>query len=72
MQTPDDPAARFAALTARAGELAADLERVADERALIAATWHAGGLSFARIAELAGVTRARAQQLVERGRKQLA
>lgn len=56
-------------LTARATVLDDVKHRISDERATIAARWHAGGESFAVIGQRVGLTRARAQQLVERGRK---
>lgn len=44
--------------------------RAHDERARIAETWHrVDGDSFAAIAARVGLTRGRAQQLVERGRR---
>ena len=48
--------------------LARVTERVHDERAAIAERWHRNGDSFATIGARTGLSRARAQQLVERGR----
>ena len=48
--------------------LARVTERVHDERAAIAERWHRNGDSFATIGTRVGLSRARAQQLVERGR----
>lgn len=52
--------------------LAAVTERVHDERAVLAERWHRNGDSFATIGTRIGLSRARAQQLVERGRLVLA
>ena len=46
----------------------AEVARCADERARALADLHGEGWSYARIAEATGLSRARAQQLVERGR----
>lgn len=56
-------------LSSRSALLSELLRRVSDERARIAARWHAEGDSFAVIAARVGLTRARVQQLVERGRQ---
>ena len=42
---------------------------LADQRARIRARMHASGLSYQKIADATGLTRARVQQLVERGRR---
>lgn len=47
---------------------AAAVTAAADERAAAAAEMHDAGLSYADIAALVGLTRARVQQLVERAR----
>ena len=44
-------------------------DRLADARASVVSGMHKGGLSYAQIAAAAGLSRARAQQLAERGRK---
>lgn len=67
----DDPLARYARATAAQAHHQAVVEALAAERARIAALlWDNGnGLSYAKIAEALRLgTRARAQQLVERGR----
>lgn len=66
----DDDMAWWVHLSSRAALLAEVARRVADERARLAAAWHASGDSFAVIGARVGLTRARAQQLVERGRQQ--
>lgn len=64
----DDPLDRYqrALVEQRAAEIAAT--RAADLRARVCAELHLDGWSYARIATAIGVTRARAQQLVNRGR----
>jgi hypothetical protein len=61
-----DPLARYDALTRAQGVYEALAKRIAAERARAVAEMHAAGLSYGRIAETIGFTRARAQQLVER------
>jgi hypothetical protein len=61
-----DPLTRYAALTRAQAVHEAVVKRVGAERARAVADMHAAGLSYARIAEVIGFTRARAQQLVER------
>lgn len=56
-------------LSSRLALLTETERRIHDERARVAARWHADGDSFTVIAQRVGLTRARAQQLVERGRK---
>lgn len=66
-----DLAARYARATATQAHHQAIVNALADERARIAAELWAGGqgLSYAKIAEVLNLgSRARAQQLVERGR----
>lgn len=56
-------------LTACRAVLAEVSRRITDEQALIAEHWsRVDGVSFAGIAERVGVSRTRAQQLVEQGR----
>jgi len=55
-------------LSTRPALLARVTERVHDERAAVAERWHRNGDSFATIGARTGLSRARAQQLVERGR----
>lgn len=67
----DDPVARYARATAAQAHHQAVVEALAAERARIAAAlWDGGkGLSYAKLADALQLgTRARAQQLVERGR----
>ena len=59
-------------LSTRPAVLTAVSVRVHDERAAVAARWHRDGASFATIGTRIGLSRARAQQLVERGRLVLA
>lgn len=42
---------------------------IADRRAVLLARMHDGGASYRQIADVTGLTRARVQQLVERGRR---
>lgn len=65
----DDDMRWWAHLSSRAELVAKVAQRIADERARIAVSWHISGDSFATIGERVGLTRARAQQLVERGRR---
>lgn len=63
-----DPSARYEALT-RLGEQAALVQGAAAAlRARCLADFHAEGLSYERIAAITGLTKARVQQLVIRGR----
>lgn len=61
-----DPLVRYDVLTRAQQMYDAVVMRVAAERARAVADMHATGLSYGRIAEVIGFTRARAQQLVER------
>lgn len=61
-----DPLRRYQALTRAQGVHEAVTKRIAAERARAVAEMHGSGLSYARIAEVIGFTRSRAQQLVER------
>jgi hypothetical protein len=61
-----DPLTRYDALTRAQTVYEAVAMRVAAERARAVADMHDTGLSYGRIAEVIGFTRARAQQLVER------
>src|SRR5215813_8087623 len=61
-----DPLVRYEALTRAQGVYEALTKRIAAERARAVADMHTAGLSYGRIAETIGFTRARAQQLVER------
>lgn len=66
----DDDMEWWTHLSARLALLAEVERRVHDERARITETWHrVHGDSFAAIGGRVGLTRARAQQLVERGRR---
>lgn len=57
-------------LSTRPAVLAAVSVRIHDERAAVAEHWHrVDGDSYATIGARIGLTRARAQQLVERGRE---
>lgn len=64
----DDPLARFEASGRRMAEAEKAVGRLADLRARALAELHVDGWSFASIAAATGMTRARAQQLVQRGR----
>lgn len=66
-----DPVERFKVLTEAGVTARSVVEGLAIERAKVLAEMHAAGQSYAQIAERVGLTRARAQQLVERGRKHL-
>jgi hypothetical protein len=61
-----DPITRYRVLTAAQGDFEALTRRIAIERARTVAGMHGAGLSYGRIAEELGFTRARAQQLSER------
>ena len=63
-----DAMARWTHLSTRLPQLAAVMVRISDERAAIAERWHRNGDSYATIGARTGLSRARAQQLVERGR----
>lgn len=65
--TPDE-VRRYRGLTARQAAAQATVNDLAGERAALLAHWHARGLSYATIAERTGLTRARVQKMVERGR----
>jgi hypothetical protein len=70
----DDPLARYHAATAAQVHHQAVVNALADERARIAAGWNDPGrgggskMSYQQIADLLGMSRSKAQQLVERGR----
>lgn len=64
----DDDMPWWLHLSTRMALLESVSRRIADERGRIAAGWHRNGDSYAVIAERVGMSRARAQQLVERGR----
>lgn len=68
-----DPAERYHRATAAQAHHDAVSAALADERARICAAWWDGGngLTYAKIADLIGTSRSRAQQLVERGRQQI-
>jgi hypothetical protein len=55
-------------LTSRQALLAAAVDEIAGMRSRAVAGMHAAGESYAGIAAVTGLTRARVQQLVERGR----
>ena len=63
-----DAMAWWTHLSTRLPQLAAVMVRISDERAAIAERWHRNGDSYATIGARTGLSRARAQQLVERGR----
>lgn len=65
-----DPMERYHRATAAQVHHEAVSAALADERARVCAAWWDGGngLTFAKIGELIGASRSRAQQLVERGR----
>lgn len=65
-----DPEERYHRATAAQVHHEAVSAALADERAWVCAAWWDGGngLPFAKIGELIGASRSRAQQLVERGR----
>lgn len=66
----DDDMEWWTHLSSRLALLAETERRVHDERARIAERWsRVDGDSFAAIGDRIGLTRARAQQLVERGRE---
>ncbi len=67
----DDDMEWWTHLTARRALLGAVSARIGDELAAVAERWHrVDGDSFATIGARVGLTRARAQQLVQRGRDQ--
>lgn len=61
-----DPLKRYEALTKAQNLYEALAKRIAAERARAVAEMHTSGMSYGRIADVIGFTRARAQQLVER------
>ena len=63
---PSDPLTRYHALSRAQSVYEALARRIAAERARAVAEMHDAGVSYGRIAEEIGFTRARAQQLVER------
>lgn len=71
----EDPLARSAHLSSRQAMIAAVSSRIADEQASIAFEIYQcladeeGRTSYAKLAERLGVSRSRAQQLVERARQ---
>lgn len=64
----DDPLVLFARASALQAMYRAAANRAADYRARAIAQLHAGGLSYAQIADRTALTRPRVQKLVERGR----
>jgi len=66
-----DAMAWWTHLSTRLPQLAAVMVRISDERAAVAERWHRDGDSFAAIGARIGLTRGRAQQLVEQGRRQI-
>lgn len=65
---PGDPSAQYAALTSSLVLYRAAASRLGDERAALIARMNAGGQSYTEIAGATGLTRARVQQLAEKGR----
>jgi DNA-directed RNA polymerase specialized sigma24 family protein len=65
---PADPLTQYLELTREQEAHDAASRRLAALRAQTLAGMHAAGSSYAQIAEQTGLTRARVQQLVERGR----
>lgn len=65
---PGDPLPRYAALSARQAHYQSVANGLSGARAAVLADMHDKGMSYARIAEATGMTRARVQQLVEKGR----
>lgn len=65
---PGAPLPQYGALSAEAAFHKAVSERLTDTRAAVVARLNSDGMSYARIAEMTGLTRARVQQLAERGR----
>lgn len=68
-QAPGSPDAQLAGLTAVMDKVQRKVDELAAERARIFAAVHAAGRSYAQIADAHGMSRARAQQLCEAGRK---
>ena len=66
---PGDCAAQYAAITSRLVTMQAVVDIIAAERARVVAAMHSGGMSYAQIAGALGMSRGRAQQLCEAGRK---
>jgi len=67
-----DDMAWWTYLSTRPAVLAAVSVRIHDERAAVAEHWYrVDGDSFATIGSRVGLSRARAQQLIERGRRQI-
>lgn len=64
----DDPLDRYELAGRKQVEAQEAVVRLSDLRARALAELHVDGWSFAKIAAATGITRARAQQLVERGR----
>jgi DNA-directed RNA polymerase specialized sigma24 family protein len=65
---PGDPAPRYAALASTQAFHQGVVARLADAKAAVVAQMHADGMSYAQIAAVTGMKRARVQQLAERGR----
>lgn len=64
-----DPVIRYTMLSKDSVLLRAAVDRLGVERARTVAAMHApGGMSYSQIGEALGLSKARAQQLVERGR----
>lgn len=66
---PGDPLPRYTALSARQAHYQAVSEGLAEARAACVYEMHEDGASYARIAELAGLTRARARRAAGRHRR---
>ena len=66
--SPGGPLKSYAALTAEAAYYQAVCERLTDIRAAVVAQMNTDGMSYAGIAEMTGLSRARVQQLAEKGR----
>lgn len=66
---PDDALDRYEMATDAAQSLDALVSRMTDLRARALAELHVDGHSYAVLAAETGITRSRAQQLVERGRE---
>jgi hypothetical protein len=68
LEAIEDPLCRYREAVAAESLHRAALRRLVDVRALSALELHERGSSYGRIADSVGLTRARAQQLVQRGR----
>lgn len=65
---PGDPLPRYTALTAQQSHHKAVADKLGNARAAVVAQMNYDGLSYDQIAGLIGLTRARVQQLVGKGR----